>query len=618
MKISDQLQPLTNFFYGSQSIRPLFNEEEAAAIPTICSVERKLFKDRKVENQYLSKLFEIISKREVDGRIDVLANNTVSAHWVDLHLNENLTSFNKFPEEINTILKKINNFASQHQVDVSEYIIKIQQIIEEYKADPNIKREIELLEQKKIVIREWHSATENSTQKLKEDYYKNNPDVKNSYYIKYDNNLDTNQNLISLKDLVDNKVDLFKDNASGKSPYYFNYSLILEYIEKINNETINSFLKIRSNGINMTLADNFLNTQVRNRSNNAVINFLQTKTDDHKLIEIEGKNIKSIMLFKDNSILLKKNDDTYEDIFTRKQLLDIKNILVIDFIREKFKKNPTVAKNFIDIMKMDDNILTLDILNTTMETYSKNIEFFNNKPFDIRTEFKDAFSKKNNNLYRAIEDIDDRMNKKIKEHKVLLFAHSISSNKYKNLYNAESYKIIENIYDLKLKTNVFQDYIGKKIAAYKTPEEFNEGLNKFLASFNSFEMPAMINKVEDAGARVISDTDNILVVAIDSYEQSKLLGSSSWCIVRNESYFNSYTGNGNQQYFVFDFSKDSADEASMMGITLDKRGDYSAAHFKDDSEMEEDDDMICYVQEIVDNLNYKEKVNSKIKLSVSE
>ena len=35
-------------------------------------------------------------------------------------------------------------------------------------------------------------------------------------------------------------------------------------------------------------------------------------------------------------------------------------------------------------------------------------------------------------------------------------------------------------------------------------------------------------------------------------EQSKLLGSSSWCIVRDEFYFKSYIGDGNKQYFIYD------------------------------------------------------------------
>lgn len=197
-----------------------------------------------------------------------------------------------------------------------------------------------------------------------------------------------------------------------------------------------------------------------------------------------------------------------------------------------------------------------------------------------------------------------------------MFAHSIASNKYMHLYNDESYKIIEAIYDLKLKTDVFQDYIGKKIAAYKTPEDFNKGLTKFLNSFNDFSMDAVVNKAENAGVKIISQADDILIVQIEDYEQSKLLGSSSWCIVRDESYFNSYTDGGNKQYFLFDFSKDSADNESMIGFTIDIDGEHYAAHYKNDDGVESSDETLEYAHEMVNEVNYKDTVNRTARMSI--
>lgn len=617
MSIAKKFDPFINYLSGAYHIRSKFT-------PTYCKPFRELFQHTKAKDIYIENLYEVMSTRKVSQKFNKFNNNTVSANWVTLHLDENLRGLNQFVAKIQIKTKEIEGLATRNGVDITENLTNIDKILEKYNNDPQIIKIKNHLTEKLSVVAEWDKAIQESVKKIVESAKRMTPDVYNMDYYQYDNDIDLNPDLASMKTFIDEKSFIFENNRTGKEPDWFDYSIVTNYIDELNKESIGAFAKIRNAGVELSMADKFLMEHQSPTKKDNITAFLQDKIKDEaqdlssicKIHDFDSNRIKAILLFEDHTMLLKKDDNTYQDIFTINQLHEAKKIIVADSVRNLFKKNPTVAKNFIEIIEKDRDLMNLKKANVAIETYHNNLEFFNSKSFDIKAEFKTALADKQNNIYKAIEQLDDKMNKKIKDHKVFLFAHSISSNKYKNLYNEESYKIIESIYDLKLKTDVFQDYIGKKIAAYKTPEEFNEGLMKFVASFNSFEMTAMINKAEDAGARVISEADNILVVAIDSYEQSKLLGSSSWCIVRNESYFKSYTGNGNQQYFVFDFSKDSADEASMMGITLDRRGDYSAAHFKDDSEMEEDDDMICYVQEVVDNFQYKEKVNSKAKLNI--
>ena len=174
--------------------------------------------------------------------------------------------------------------------------------------------------------------------------------------------------------------------------------------------------------------------------------------------------------------------------------------------------------------------------------------------------------------------------------------------------------------DLNLPDNSLQEYIGKKIAAFKTPEEFNGALSKFLESLNSFTLEATLNKAEKFGIQVISENHNKLILRINNFEESKTMGSSSWCISRSESYFHSYA-DGAEQYFLFDFSKENTDNASMIGITLHTNGEYSTAHYKDDSECAEDsEEMIEYVQDEVYEykaaLKEKNKVDQKEKMKI--
>ena len=100
------------------------------------------------------------------------------------------------------------------------------------------------------------------------------------------------------------------------------------------------------------------------------------------------------------------------------------------------------------------------------------------------------------------------------------------------------------------------DNIGKKLAAYKTPEEFNFALSRLVETYNSFNLEAIKAKADGVGAKTVFENDGILILQIDNFNQSKSLGSSSWCISRDPHYFSSYTENDNKQYFIYNFNKD--------------------------------------------------------------
>jgi hypothetical protein len=125
-------------------------------------------------------------------------------------------------------------------------------------------------------------------------------------------------------------------------------------------------------------------------------------------------------------------------------------------------------------------------------------------------------------------------------------------------------------------------------------------------------------KADTYGVEVISENNNILIVRIEDFNQSNLMGSSSWCISRDESYFKSYADH-REQYFVYDFSKDKTDNSSMIGVTLETNGNYSTAHYKDDSECEEDqEEMIQYLQDEVSEYKAALKSENVIKVEQKE
>lgn len=600
MSIQDKFRPLFNQLNGAIKIRQRLSAKSPE--PTISMAHQDLFRKAKSQNMYIEKLYEPMTSRHVDKLPSLFDNTTVSAAWVGLYLEESEKGLNVFPEEVNKQIEKIRMFADGCNVDIQSNLKNMENILKEYNTDPKLQVIRKVLQDKKDVIKEWSNVVDECSsiiQKRQDE--------------KFDNNIDTNIDLLKMKTFIDTKATLFENNRTNKDLYWFDYAVVEKYIDRLNNENIEAFLKIRATEMDLTLADNFLRDKSKLPISNNIAGFLQNKMDeesDHKQgiklrIDFDNYRTQEIILFVDDSMLGKRKDGSYFDIFSIKQLQHVHDSIMSEYIRNTFNKNPTVAKNFIDIFQKDDTALSIKRLMPSLDTYANNLEFFNNKPFDLKNEFEDSFKNYRKDIYRVYEDLDDKMNRKIKDHKVHQLAHSIASNKYRGLYNDESYKIIEDIHDLNLKTDIFQDYIGKKIAAYKTPEQFNEGLSSFLKSFNGFDMQSMVLKAENAGVQIISESDDILIVEIENYEQSKKLGSSSWCIVRDEAYFNSYTGDGNKQYFIYDFSYESSDNNSMIGFTLDAEGEHYAAHYKDDDEVNENESILLYARDIVNELDQR-------------
>lgn len=214
----------------------------------------------------------------------------------------------------------------------------------------------------------------------------------------------------------------------------------------------------------------------------------------------------------------------------------------------------------------------------SIDTYFKNENILKSLKFD----FIDACKK-----LSSFEKIDDKMNKLIREHKIKKYAESIVSVKYKHLYNDQSYKLFKELYDLGIDLKIVQELIGKKLAVAETETMFNDNIKSLINSFNDFDIESIKIKAVSNKVKVISDVDNILIMEIENFEQSKKLGSGSWCISRNKTYFEQYTEKGAKQYFIYDFNQTSKSVKSLMGVTLTKINTVKAAHNKSDSQIKD-------------------------------
>lgn len=174
------------------------------------------------------------------------------------------------------------------------------------------------------------------------------------------------------------------------------------------------------------------------------------------------------------------------------------------------------------------------------------------------------------------------------------------------------------MYDEKLKEDFIQDYIGKKLAMLNTPEEFTafvKDVHDKLFDFGKYATMALLNSINK---EPLIHTTEECIVHIETFEESKKLGTNNWCISRERSYFDDYARSDRRQYFVFDYTKESSDTMSMIGITLREDGQIYAAHKKNDDSVKNHSSMddlrikiICAEYE-----HYKENLYGDLKNDV--
>lgn len=383
------------------------------------------------------------------------------------------------------------------------------------------------------------------------------------------------QKMLSNQELI-NKPE-FKDIGS-----LFSHFKVAETFERIQNEVNIMLDKALNNKKDFALTDahRFILDNNKNE-NNDLMGFIKRKAQDYQInFDYSPDNTskyKSFIQFKDESCLVKFKDGTYSHIKNNTEAKECLEELFNGVINYKLRKSPKIAETFVKLLKEDLTHFNFALI--AMDTYLNNVNILKANNFNIIKAAKGS----------SFEYLDDDMNKAIKDQKIIQYAHSIVSKKYRDLYNKETYKIIKEIYNLDVSKEKLQELFGKKLAAYKTTEDLNNGLTKLLDSFNNFDFETILEKTKNNKATLISSEDNIIIVKIDNFNQSKALGSNSWCISRDKQYFDSYTNNNKNQYFIYNLNKNSIDTESIIGLTLKSDGSYYTAHKKNDDSFSRND-----------------------------
>lgn len=551
----------------------------------------------------------------------LLFNSTVSFSYINNAINRMhhyvYTIDNKAVLKLDEYIK----IAKKFNVNIDDDIKDINSQIEIYKSNKVYNEFYQECERKKDLLKELTIYIDNLENNSFNAALKKEIPTNSFIGQSYPTDFRKVPELSGLVDILDRTKEEFKNYFVESKPIV-DLTPTLNLIDNTDKLFTNIHLKLRAAGYQSCLADIY-HDNIKDKS---VIGFLKNKNDnggfDDKNIDIyplpEWSKCPQFILFEDGSALIKNYNNEYQEAISSKDLIDLRGQLVGEYINEHFKKNPTIAKTF---KKMKDiaYVESIDQFTKILNKYKENEAILKINDFRLMETFKNEAAK-NEHHFTTYEKLDDVMSKIIRTHKVRQYIHSIASNKYAHLYNEDTYKVAGELYDLKLPDNSLQDYIGKKLAAFKTPEQFNAALGSFVDSFNSFTAEATLKKAATFGVNVISEKDNIVILRIEDYEQSYTMGSTSWCISRDEAYFKSYADD-REQYFIYDFSKRSTDNTSMIGVTLETNGDYNIAHYKDDSDCyENEESLISYLQEAVaefkNNVKNQNKPTIKSKISL--
>lgn len=378
-----------------------------------------------------------------------------------------------------------------------------------------------------------------------------------------------------IKTILNDQSSLLNTVSYSSDFDYFQKSNILDNLGglmKIRDAVVDKIKTERTNNNVITLAD----TYAINQDNLTPLQkTVFEKSTTAKLEFTAGQEISGMILFADKSVCYREKNGKYLVSQSHSEVRRKINDLYFSSVDYLLRKKPKIAKSFQDKM-IEREGTPVTIINTINRFLENETLVKNYLKQDYEAFLKELMTNK------SVEVFDDKFTHIANKQKFQLFAFSIASNKYRHLYDDESMKVLKDIYDNNKDPEQLQTYVGKKIAAFKTPEDFNRHLNKYFSKINGFDQDAILEDVEKHGATLVSNVNDVLIVETTAYDQMSNLGSNSWCIVRDEGYYDDYAGNGNRQYIVFDFSKKSSDIESMIGITLSPDGTYRNAHLKND------------------------------------
>lgn len=256
----------------------------------------------------------------------------------------------------------------------------------------------------------------------------------------------------------------------------------------------------------------------------------------------------------------------------------------------KTKQYRFIFSNIIDNEVEEKKEETLDWILKGYNDYKNNSSLMKNENIFLENFFK-------NDKYELsdFEIFNDHVQKTIIKNKAKKLKHRIISNKYKYLCNKTTESLFIDMAQMEFTKKELQDFVGKKISAFRHPEELNGSLMNLMDLKMLKDEESLLNRIKSADLKehtdykIILNKNNKIIIDIYSSKGAALLGSKMWCISREERMFNYYKEKKYTEYsFLYDFNKEPSDHLSMIAILSGLDGNGYEIYTKSDDEITED------------------------------
>jgi hypothetical protein len=269
-------------------------------------------------------------------------------------------------------------------------------------------------------------------------------------------------------------------------------------------------------------------------------------------------------------------ENIYKDLVSLKPILN--NLKDIEEVGRNFDLNFIDESIPNDRESRTNSEIIIDGIEKLKE-YRSVKKIIDTLPKKLREEYKSApVLIKNDiaNIAKGFEDIPDTpiegedITKRERDWKN--FFGEMKLDTYEKLPNGESNP---NFGKLRFKSRLFQ---------IQNLREFVGAATKYLSSIGNDGLADKLDKIEKCndkfgkmGCDVIFNDNNILILQINSFPANQFLNShTTHCIVNYKSNWDSYLGEYNKQYYLYNFNLPKTDELSTIGVTIKPDGSWTS------------------------------------------
>lgn len=359
------------------------------------------------------------------------------------------------------------------------------------------------------------------------------------------------------------------------------------------------------------------------------------KNKEYFIIEDKLKinEILEANLINNIKIKFKKNPNLFKSLIKNKNILSKENFVNNSFVQRIYDLIVTNKRYFNfdkEIENIENNNYNINLIENLIEKSiseekcdedekEEKIDYHfyeilkGNDVIDNFNSIKNTILEYNNILFLienlSIEDIEDMIVERKPYFQYEKLIKRNFKNEYSKLINKKNKNTLVNMFKSGIHYEDFLKEFIPKIKRYKSSEQFFNGIKSYINLKSNWVFEEYKKKFYENKAKYVEIKENVFVVKIENYEQSKNLGSSQWCISYGQEYFEEYTKFFGEQFFIYDFNKGSDDKMSLIGFTTDIFSNVKNVHDRFDNSLENED-----YEEIVKRLKIKDKyyINQKI------